>query len=122
MGSNPINLGVRFMLEMVALYAFGRWGWQQSDGWLRYVLVIGLPLLAMVLWGTFAVPADPSRSGNAPVPVAGIIRLMLELAFFAAATWCFYDAGLPTWGMVFGIVVLIHYAISYDRIVWLLKQ
>ena len=41
MGTNPINLGVRFILELVALYAFGRWGWNQSTGWLRFVLAIG---------------------------------------------------------------------------------
>lgn len=122
MGSNPLNLGIRFLLELIALYAFGRWGWQQNNGWLRYALAIGLPLLAMILWGTFAVPDDPSRSGEAPVPVAGIIRLVLELAFFAAATWCFYASGMPSWGMVFGIVVLVHYGLSYDRIAWLLKQ
>lgn len=122
MGTNPINLGLRFLLELVALYAFGRWGWNQSTGWMRFVLVIGLPLLAMVLWGTFAVIDDPSRSGKAPVPVAGSIRLILELAFFAAATWCFYTSGIPKWGMIFGVVVFVHYLISYDRIAWLLKQ
>ena len=122
MGSNPLNLGLRFILELVALYAFGRWGWQQNTGWLRFALAPGLPLLAMILWGTFAVPADPSRSGNAPIPTPGAIRLLLELAFFATATWCFHTSGLPKLGLFFGVVVLIHYALSYDRIAWLLRK
>lgn len=122
MGTNPINLAVRFILELVALYALGRWGWTQHDGWLRFALAIGLPLIAMALWGTFAVPDDPSRSGMAPVPVSGIIRLILELIFFATATWAFFAFGKSNWSTIFGIVVLVHYAISYDRIAWLIKQ
>ena len=122
MGSNPINLAVRFVLEIIALYAFGRWGWLQSTGWTRFALAIGLPLLAMTLWGTFAVPADPSRSGNAPIPISGSVRVLLELTFFSLATWAYFGFGKPGWGTVCGVVVLIHYAISYDRIGWLLKQ
>ena len=122
MGSNPINLALRFILELAALYAMGYWGWTQHEGWMRFALVLGLPLLAAALWGTFAVPNDPSRSGKAPVPVPGIIRLLLELAFFALATWFLFDAGQPSWGRILGIAVLTHYLISYDRIGWLLKR
>ncbi len=122
MGTNPINLAIRFLLELTALYAFGSWGWTKHEGALRFILAIGLPILAMALWGTFAVPDDPSRSGKAPVPVAGIIRLALELAFFASATWAFFASDRSSWGTIFGIVVFAHYLISYDRIAWLLKQ
>ncbi|MBC8335965.1 MAG: YrdB family protein [Anaerolineales bacterium] len=122
MGSNPINLAIRFLLELAALSSIGYWGWTQHEGGMRFFLAIGLPLLAAALWGTFAVPDDPSRSGKAPVPVAGIIRLALELAFFAAATWLLFDAGQPSLGRTLGVVVLIHYLISYDRIGWLLKR
>lgn len=122
MGTNPINLAVRFILELTALFAFGYWGWSQHEGGMRFILAIGLPILAMALWGTFAVLDDPSRSGLAPVPVSGIIRLALELAFFALATWAFFASGRSSWGIIFGIVVFVHYLISYDRIAWLLKQ
>lgn len=122
MGSNPINLAVRFILEMAGLVALGRWGWTQSDGPLRFVLALGIPLLAAILWGTFAVPSDPSRSGKAPVPVSGVIRLLLELAFFATATSALFAVGATPFGWLFGSAVVIHYAISYDRIRWLLRQ
>jgi hypothetical protein len=122
MGSHPINLAVRFILELSALVAIGYWGWSQHAGWLRIGLAVGLPLLAAVLWGTFAVPNDPSRSGAAPVRVPGIVRLVLELAFFAAATWSFFATGLATLAWIYGVVVLIHYAVSYDRILWLIRQ
>jgi hypothetical protein len=51
MSQNPINLAVRFLLELVGLYAFGLWGWTQHAGFLRYLLVIGLPVVAAALWG-----------------------------------------------------------------------
>ena len=122
MASNPINLAVRFLLEIAALVAIGYWGWSQHDGWLRFVLVIGFPLLAAILWGTFNVAGDPSRSGKAPVPVPGIVRLALELAIFAFAVWALYDAGQATLAIVLVAIVVIHYALSYDRIAWLLRQ
>ena len=46
MGQNPINLALRFFLELAGLYCMGYWGWTRHNGVLRYLLVIGLPLLA----------------------------------------------------------------------------
>jgi hypothetical protein len=122
MGSNPGNLAVRFLLEIAGLAALGWWGWNRGDGILQFVLALGVPILAAVLWGTFAVPSDPSRSGKAPVPVPGVVRLLLELAFFAAATWALYATDLTTLAWIYGAVVVIHYAVSYDRILWLVRQ
>ena len=122
MESNPINLAVRFILEIAGLVALGWWGWNQAEGILRFVLALGAPILAAVLWGTFAVPDDPSRSGDARVPVPGIIRLLLELAFFGSATWSLFATGLTTLGWIYGIAVIIHYVISYDRVAWLVRQ
>ena len=122
MGSHPLNLAVRFILEIAVLVAIGYWGWTQHDGFVRYLLAIGGPILAAVLWGTFAVPDDPSRSGKAPVPVPGILRLALELAIFAFATWALYDAGSGLLALLLAAIVVVHYALSYDRIAWLLKQ
>lgn len=122
MGSNPINLAFRFILEIAALIAIGSWGWGQSDGALRYVLAIGLPLVAATLWGTFAVLDDPSRSGKAPVPVPGVVRLLLELAFFGAAAFGLYASDRVALSLIMAGAVIVHYALSYDRIGWLLKQ
>jgi hypothetical protein len=121
MGFHPINLTFRFVLELCALAALAYWGWIQHSGLLRYLLAAGLPLVAAVMWGTFAVPGDRSRSGRAPVPVPGLVRLALELAFFAAATWLLYDAGQATLALIFGAATVVHYVLSYDRIAWLLR-
>jgi len=90
MGSNPINLGVRLLLEIGALVGYGYWGWTVSDGVLRYLLALAIPLVAAVVWGTFAVLEDPSRSGKAPVPVSGLLRLIIELTFFALASYALF--------------------------------
>ena len=122
MASNPINLALRLILEIAALFSLGYWGWTQHDGLWRFVWSIGLVVLAAVVWGTFAVLEDPSRSGKAPVPVPGAVRLVIELAFFAAGTLAFFAVGRPLWGLALGILTVIHYALSYDRIIWLLKS
>ena len=122
MEAHPVNLMVRFLLEVLALVLMGLWGWRQGEGWLRFVLAIALPLIAAAAWGVFAVPDDPSRSGNAPVAVPGFLRLGLELAFFAFAIWALNDLGFRNISWILTAVILLHYALSYDRIQWLLKQ
>ena len=122
MGSHPLNLALRFLLEMVALVAIGYWGFSQHSGIWRWMLGIGFPVVAAAAWATFAVPADPSRSGEAPVPVPGVLRLALELALFGFAAWALYDAGNPALALILVAVTAVHYGLSYDRIAWLLRQ
>jgi hypothetical protein len=122
MASHPINLTIRFLLELAALAALGYWGWHQSDGAARYVLALSIPLIAAAAWGSFNVANDPSRSGQAPVPVPGLVRLGLELALFGFATWALFDLDLTHLGWAMAIIVLVHYGVSYDRVQWLIKQ
>ena len=121
MGFHPANLALRLFLELACLTAFVAWG-ASSGGWLGWVGGIGLAAGAMVAWGTFAVPGDRSRSGRAPVPVPGWVRLLVELLFFGggiaaltAGRWA------PLAGILAGLVVL-HHLLSYDRIRWLVAQ
>lgn len=119
MSSHPVNLGLRFFLEIAALVSLGMWGWQKGEGWLRFLLAIGLPLAAAILWATFRVPNDP---GNAPVAIPGILRLALEAGLFIFAVWALHAAGRTPWAWGLGIVAALHYLTSYDRILWLIKQ
>jgi hypothetical protein len=121
MGSHPINLAVRFILELAAWGAMGYWGWTRAEGTLRFVLAIGLPVAAAAIWGTFAVPNDPSRSGRAPVPVPGVVRLGIELATFGFGAWALYDTGSTTLSLIFAAIVVVHYLVSYDRVAWLIR-
>ena len=119
MSSHPINLGLRFVLELAGWASMGYWGWTQHQGALRFVLGIGLPLLAMGLWGTFRVPDDP---GKAPVAVPGALRLALEVVEFGTAVGLLIAAGRAALGIGLAALLLLHYAASYDRIRWLLTQ
>jgi len=122
MSKNPLNLAIRFALEVVAIVAFGIWGYRASNAFPDIILAILLPLLFAVLWGVFAVPNDPSRSGKTVVPTPGLIRLILELLLFGMATWMLFDLGYARIWWIFGAATVIHYASSYDRVAWLLKQ
>jgi len=109
MGQNPINLALRFFLELAALYCMGYWGWTQHEGLLRYLLAIGVPLLAATIWGVFRVPED---GGPPRVRISGIVRFLIEIIFFGFATWGLFEAGAITAGWIFGGLTLFHYMIS----------
>lgn len=122
MGSHPIHLMLRFLLELCVLAVAGYWGWTVSDGLTRVLLLFGMPILLAIVWGAFAVPNDPSRSGRAPIPVPGVLRLLLELANFAFGVWAFYAVQLPALGLILGALVVLHYILSYRRVTWLVRQ
>jgi hypothetical protein len=122
MSLHLLNLVFRFCLEMTSLIAIGMWGWHQADGWLRYVFAIGLPLIFSTIWGVFNVPNDPSRSGNAPVVVQGIVRLIIELMFFACGGYAFLSLGYTAIGGTFIVLIVLHYLVSINRITWLLNN
>jgi hypothetical protein len=119
MASHPINLAVRFLLELAALGIMGVWGWRQGEGGLRLLFALGIPLVAATLWGVFRVPNDP---GRAPVAVPGVVRLALELAYFGFAVWALHDLGAATWSWIMGIILVIHYAASHERLRWMIGQ
>ena len=114
MSSNPINLAFRFALELAALVAMGAWGAQKGQGVFAVILAIGVPLMAAALWGIFRIPNDP---GRAPVAVPGLVRLALEAIYFAFAVWALFNIGSVTLGVILGIAVILHYALSYDRVI-----
>ncbi|MFT3924287.1 MAG: YrdB family protein [Myxococcales bacterium] len=121
-GTHGLNLALRFALELTALYAYGRAGLRSADGVAGYVLMLVFPLAAAAAWGTFAVPGDPSRSGRAPVSVPGAARLGVELAFFAIASFALWRTGAKSGAAALGLVTLVHYGLSLDRLRWLLER
>ncbi len=112
MGSNPINLFFRFILELCTLTSVGVWGWNYNDDNLRFIIAPALPIILAIIWGTFAVPNYPSRSGNTPIKTPDIIRLILELGIFTIATWTLYDIDYISISYTFGVLVVVHYIIS----------
>ncbi|TPI23863.1 YrdB family protein [Mesorhizobium sp. B2-1-8] len=122
MGNAWWNLTLRFLLELAALLGLGMAGWSLSDGAWRWVLAIALPLASAAAWGTFAVLNDPSRSGRAPVPVPGAVRLALEFVVLFGGAAGFHVAGHTAMGIIMAVLIVITYAFSLDRLAWLLRQ
>jgi hypothetical protein len=116
-------LHLRFVLEMIALVAIGAGARHVAGtGALGWAAAVAAPLLAAVLWGTFAVPGDPSRSGRAPVPVPGSLRIALEMAvFFAAAASL---AAIAWWDLfdVFIAAFVVEHVGTRARVLWVLRQ
>ena len=119
---NMLNAGLRFLLELAALFAVGYWGWHQEIGGFRFLLALAAPVLFAAIWYTFNVKNDPSRSGKAPVPVPGVVRLAIELALFALATAAAYSSMSELIGIIYGLVLLAHYGFSYRRIAWMMRN
>lgn len=114
-----VNLGLRFVLEVMALAAMAYWGWTTHQGAWRIVWAIGVPLAAAAVWGVLRVPGDP---GDAPVAVPGAVRLLIEVVFFALAVWLLTGAGRSGWAIVLGALIVLHYIASYQRVLWLLSR
>lgn len=122
MSLNPVLLGFRFLFEVVALASAGVLGWRITDGPGRWLLVVLLPVIAATLWGVFAVPDDPSRSGEAPVAVPGSIRLLIELAVLFGGAAALWFAGLPRLALLSAAALLVYHVLAYDRAPWLLRH
>ena len=120
-GFHPANLAFRLVLEIGALIAIGVGAYNLASGFFAWILGIGIPSVVAVGWGTFNVPGDESRSGEAPVVVRGVVRLVLEVLIFTTGVVLLWFVS-PVAAMVLGIGVVIHYLLSIDRIRWLLAN
>ncbi len=90
-------LALVFLDELLAVAAFGVWGWQASPHWL---LVWLLPLVAMLAWFFFA---SPKAAYGGPV-----VRPLVKVVVFGLASLALWDAGHPDWALallVFSVVV-----------------
>ena len=112
------NLALRFLLEMAALVGIVLGGRELIDGATGQSLGIAAAIAAAAAWGMCNVPGDPSRSGRAPIPVSGLVRLCVEFDVLAvgAAGWLLAAPGI---GLVFLTLVAAHYAASTHRLRWL---
>lgn len=113
---------MRFTLELVAWLLAAIWVFKQFNGWTSYLAAIACSLILMGLWVSFTVPADPSRSGKAPVPIDGRLRLALEIIEFGLGYW----AGYLLYGSIAGATILaliiIHHLLYFSRMQWIWKQ
>jgi len=80
-----INTGLAFVLELAMLVSLGYWGFYgDKSTWAKWILGLGLPLLAAVVWGIFLAPKSTYRLGN----ISG--NLLALCLFLLAAAALFY--------------------------------
>ncbi|MEZ5277033.1 MAG: DUF2568 domain-containing protein [Opitutaceae bacterium] len=112
--NNPLNLLLRLALEMAALIAFGVWGWSWANGPLRFLICAACVILPAAMWGIFRMKND---GGTPVIEVGGRVRLLLEIVFFTLACGAGVSTGNTGLAGTLGIVCLLHYGLSYDRVI-----
>lgn len=113
LSNHPLNLALRFLLELALLAALAYWGFTRYHGVIRWVVGIGAPIAAAAVWAIFRVPGD----GGQPIVVTpGPIRLVLEATLFSAGIAALFASHRPRLAIVLAILSVAHYIASYDRI------
>ena len=116
------NLALRFGLELGALAGLGFAAWTITSGPVRWTALTLVPITAAVTWGVFNVVDDPSRSGTAPIEVDGRVRLAIEVLLMVGGAVAITVSGQREIGIVFLILVTAHYAASWNRVEWLVRE
>lgn len=116
------NLALRFGLELGALAGLGLAAWKLTTSPIRWAAVAAVPIAAAAIWSVFNVLDDPSRSGAAPIEVAGWTRLAIELAILGGGAAAVAYAGRRDISILFAVLIAAHYATSWSRLEWLIQQ
>ncbi|MGY1642163.1 YrdB family protein [Geodermatophilus sp. SYSU D00703] len=97
--------GVAFATELGALVALGLWGWSTGGTTAtRWLLALGVPLAAAVLWGLFAAP-------QAVVQVAAL-AVLTKVVVFGVAGAALVTAGLPRVAAVLVVAAVLGSVLS----------
>lgn len=125
-GLHPLDAALRLLLELSAWGGCGASTGMLTQGdWEPYAAGISAAAGSVLLWVTFAVPDDPSRSGRGvPVPIDGRVRLALELLVLAgpAALLIAVGGAALWWGFAQLVLVVAHHLFSFRRWRWLVSQ
>lgn len=99
------NLALAFALELAMLAAYFVAGWWATDiVWLRFVLAIGLPALAIVLWAVWAAPkAHKTR-------LHGSALVTFKLVIFGVAAAGLWAVQLGWWGLALAVLAVANLA------------
>ena len=98
---------LRFGLELVALFFLARWGWQLNAAlWLRWLVSVAAPALALIGLGLWATPRSPFRLRDPA-------KFGFELLFYGAACLALLSQGAATTALIFGGLVLVMWAASF---------
>lgn len=118
MNNHPLNLALRFLLELAALAAVSVWTYRYFGTGTRWIAAIAAPLVMATIWAVFRVEGDP---GPAPIAIPGWTRLLLEAVFFGISLWMLHQMDYRLLFILMMSLLLVHYLISYDRVIKLLQ-
>jgi hypothetical protein len=97
------NLALAFFVELAMLVAFAAAGWAATPIlWLRIVLMVALPGIAIAMWAVWAAPKAKKRRLK-PGPL-----LLFKTIIFAAATLAWWVAGMGLIAAIFGVLAAIN--------------
>jgi hypothetical protein len=86
-----INLGISFIVELIALFIYGYYGYSTGTlGWQRILLAIVLPGTAAVFWGRYLAP---NAAGKFVMP--GLIIAKIAIMAVAAVMLFRMGNGIP---------------------------
>jgi hypothetical protein len=97
------NLLLALLIEIVMLVAFCAAGWSVPGAlWLKIVLAVALPGLAIVAWGLWAAPKAGERRLKMPA------LIYFKAVMFGLAVVAFWFAGQGFIGTVFAVLAAIN--------------
>ena len=95
------NQLIYFLVELAMFASLGYVGFRANAHPLgKYLTGLGLPLLAIILWGIFAAPRSAYR-------LEPPVRALFALVLFGVTAFLLYRFGLVKIALVFGTVALL---------------
>lgn len=114
-------MAVRAVLELAVLAGYAIWGWHAGSGGFGGVALATLFVVAAgAVWSVFRTPGD-TGAGGAIVPVAGWLRLLIELVVIGLAAYGVWTSWSRAAAETLLTALAIHYAITWERSWWLLR-
>ena len=112
MGSHPLNPATRLLLELVALGPLAAFGYRLTKSSWCWATTIVVRSIAALIWVTFKLAADSSRSGAG----VGVGPAMHRTSGFCSAG-CAMHRVWPAWSLrVFAGMLALHHVLSDDRV------
>lgn len=97
------NLALAFAVELAMLAAFALAGWTATPIlWLRLILTVALPGIAIVMWAVWAAPKAKKRRLK-PGPL-----FLFKVIIFGFATLAWWLAGMSLIAAIFGTLAAIN--------------
>ncbi|MEO7222857.1 MAG: YrdB family protein [Devosia sp.] len=97
------NLALAFAVEIAMLAGFAVAGWASTPIlWLRIVLMVALPAIAILMWAVWAAPKAKKRRLK-PGPL-----LVFKIIIFGFATLAWWLAGMGLIAAILGVMAAIN--------------